>query len=76
MNRATIQPLKLSAAILSIAINLVLLLAIDTGFASQAAPSLRVVQLPTVTVHGKRLPRAGAAVTAACTPCTSSAHSH
>lgn len=75
MNLSTIQPLKLGAAFLSIAINLVLLLAIDTGFASQPAAGLTMVQLPSVTVYGKRLPRTAAAVTADCALCTSS-HSH
>lgn len=76
MKPSVLQPLKMSAAFLSIAVNLVLLLAIDTGFSSQPASGLSVVQLPAVTIHGKRLPRTAAAVTADCTFCADSSHSH
>jgi hypothetical protein len=40
---------------LSIGISVSLMDAISAGFASQQAPSQCVVQLPMVTVHGKRL---------------------
>jgi hypothetical protein len=47
--------MKCVAMMLSIGISLSLMDAISTGFASQHASSQCVVQLPMVTVHGKRL---------------------
>jgi hypothetical protein len=49
------SPLKLVALLLSIGISVGLMDAISTGFASQQATSHCVVELPMVTVHGKRL---------------------
>jgi hypothetical protein len=49
------SPLKLVALLLSIGISVTLMDAISTGFASQQASSQCVVELPMVTVHGKRL---------------------
>jgi hypothetical protein len=47
--------MKCVAMMLSIGISVSLMDAISTGFASQQASSQCVVQLPMVTVHGKRL---------------------
>jgi hypothetical protein len=49
------SPLKLVALLLSVGISVGLMDAISTGFTSQQAASLCVVELPMVTVHGKRL---------------------
>jgi hypothetical protein len=49
------SPLKLVALLLSIGISVSLMDAISTGFASQQAANQCVVELPMVTVHGKRL---------------------
>jgi hypothetical protein len=49
------SPLKLVALLLSIGISVTLMDAISTGFASQQVSSQCVVELPMVTVHGKRL---------------------
>jgi hypothetical protein len=56
------SPLKLAALLLSIGISVSLMDAISTGFASQQAASQCVVELPMVTVHGKRLPSENAVV--------------
>jgi hypothetical protein len=49
------SPLKLVALLLSIGISVSLMDAISTGFTSQQASTQCVVELPMVTVHGKRL---------------------
>lgn len=49
------SPLKLVALLLSIGISFSLMDAISAGFASQQAATQCVVELPMVTVHGKRL---------------------
>jgi hypothetical protein len=49
------SPLKFVALLLSIGISVGLMDTISTGFASQQASSQCVVELPMVTVHGKRL---------------------
>jgi hypothetical protein len=49
------SPLKLVALLLSIGISVGLMDAISVGFASQQAASQCIVELPMVTVHGKRL---------------------
>jgi hypothetical protein len=56
------SPLKCVALMLSIGISLGLMDAISTGFASPQASSQSVVQLPMVTVHGKRLASENAVV--------------
>jgi hypothetical protein len=55
MKTISASPLKLVALMLSIGISVGLMDAISTGFASQQAKNQCVVELPTVTVHGKRL---------------------
>lgn len=49
------SPLKLVALLLSVGISVGLMDAISTGFVSQQAASQCVVELPMVTVHGKKL---------------------
>ena len=49
------SPLKLVALLLSVGISVGLMDAISTGFVSQQATSRCVVELPMVTVHGKKL---------------------
>jgi hypothetical protein len=49
------RPLKFVALMLSIGISVSLMDAISAGFAAQQESSQCVVQLPMVTVHGKRL---------------------
>jgi hypothetical protein len=49
------SPLKLAALMLSIGISIGLMDAISTGFTSQQAKTQCVMELPMVTVHGKRL---------------------
>ncbi|MBP6008822.1 MAG: hypothetical protein KA740_14120 [Rhodoferax sp.] len=49
------SPLKFVALLLSVGISVGLMDAISTGFVSQQATSRCVVELPMVTVHGKRL---------------------
>lgn len=49
------SPLKFVVLMLSIGISVSLIDAISTGFASRQTTSQCVVQLPLVTVHGKRL---------------------
>jgi hypothetical protein len=49
------SPLKLVALLLSFGISIGLMDAISTGFTSRQAKSQCVVELPMVTVHGKRL---------------------
>jgi hypothetical protein len=56
------SPLKLIALVLSIGISVSLMDAISAGFASQQATNQCVVELPRVTVHGKRLPSENAVV--------------
>lgn len=64
MTTLTTRTISTAALALSLAVNLALFGAIDTGFAQAPAQShepalattLTVVQLPPVTVHGKRLP--------------------
>lgn len=49
------RPVKLIALTMSIGISVSLMGAISTGFAAQQAARLCVVELPAVTVHGKRI---------------------
>jgi hypothetical protein len=56
------SPLKLVALLLSIGISVSLIDAISSGFASQQASNKCVVELPMVTVHGKRLTNENAVV--------------
>jgi hypothetical protein len=49
------RPLKFVALMLSIGISVSLMDAISAGFAAQQESNQCVVQLPMVTVHGKRL---------------------
>ncbi len=50
------RPLKLVTLLLSIGISFSLMDAISAGFVSQQAATQCVLELPMVTVHGKRLP--------------------
>ena len=56
------NPLNLAVLVLSIGISVSLIDAISAGFSSQQAASLCVVELPMVTVHGKRLTNENAVV--------------
>jgi hypothetical protein len=59
---------KVSAVLVSIAANAVLFTALAAGFGGASEPELAVLQLPTVTVYGKRLADEPASVSVAKTP--------
>jgi len=71
MTTLTTRTISTAALALSLTVNLALFGAIDTGFAQAPAQShepvsataINVVQLPPVTVHGKRLPTDNSTVT-------------
>lgn len=67
---------KMLALLLSGAVNLVLFSAINASSAPHTGPGLRLVQLPTVTVVGKRLPRGSESTKVAQAPKTAAAPSN
>lgn len=56
MTTATQTPFHLRALLASAAINLAVFAALSAGFAPAATPDAAVVELPSVTIVGKRLP--------------------
>jgi len=62
MTHLTRHSVNLPALLLSVAIALVLLSGLSRGFSPMSEHSVCVIQLPTVTVHGKRLPIENAVV--------------
>jgi hypothetical protein len=55
MKSFTLPSIKATAVFVSVAMNALLFLALGVGFDRAAEPGLTVVQLPAVTVYGKRM---------------------
>jgi hypothetical protein len=74
MKFSTLSSAKLSAIVVSMAVNVVLFLALGAGFAYTVEPAVSFVQLPAVTVYGKRLAADPSPVALAKTPAAAPAN--
>lgn len=70
------SPIQFSAVLLSVAVNLVLFLSLAAGFDGQSESGVTVVQLPSVTVVGKRSATEMDAVTSASASTAQSTINH